>query len=105
MIFTPLFLQVRFEFEYLSVSTIRSLEFLCFKNFRSLNKNWHSFSQQRDFLLFHGFLGIFEANSNKTMQLSLQKKKYILTIPTIVIVELFKIFLGKKVAQIVQKTA
>ena len=62
----------QFSFEYPIVSTVRSLEVLFFEIFRRVNKSWNYFVKQRVFLmLFHGFLDIFEANSNKKLQLLL----------------------------------
>ena len=59
MNFIPLFPQLRFE--CLIVSTLRSLDVPFLKNFRGLNKNGDQSFKQRAFLLFHGFLGVFEA--------------------------------------------
>ena len=70
-----------------------SLEVSIFKNVRGLNKNWDQFVKQRAFLLFHGFLGVFEANSNK-MQLPLQN--CVLEIPGVVIVDFFKLPYARK---------
>ena len=74
-------------------STIRSFEVSFFKNVRGLNKNRDKFVKQRAFLLFHGCLGAFGANSNKNMQLSLEN--CLLERPGLAIVEL----LCKKIAQ------
>ena len=62
-----LFPQLRFD--YLIVSTLRSLEVLFFKNDRGLNKSWDLFVK-RAFLLFQIFLGVFEANSIKNAVIS-----------------------------------